>query len=70
MRENFRVRYLVPLLILTILGIAAASWLLAARTQHGVQCPDRIVILRGRGNEPIECICLEGTLATCFSPGS
>jgi len=52
-----------------ILGIATALWLISARTRGGIQCPDRVVMLRGRANEPIECICLDGTLATCFSPG-
>lgn len=62
-------RYLVSLAVLVAVGIAAALWLLSARTERGVQCPDRVVMLRGRANEPIECICLDGTLATCFSPG-
>jgi len=63
------VKYLVSLLIIMILGIATALWLISARTRGGIQCPDRVVMLRGRANEPIECICLDGTLATCFSPG-
>jgi len=63
------VRYLVGVAIVVLLSIAAALWLLSARTQGGVQCPDRVVMLRGRGNEPIECVCLDGALATCFAPG-
>jgi len=59
----------VSLLIVIVVGMALAVWLLSVRTRQGVQCPDRVVILRGRGSTPIECVCLDGTLATCFSPG-
>lgn len=62
-------KLLVSVLIVIVLGIGVAAWLLSARTQRGVQCPDRVMIFRGRGAAPLECICVDGVLATCFAPG-
>lgn len=54
--------------ILAALAILIGAPLLALRAQRGVKCPDQVLIVRGRSG-PIECICLDGVLATCFDPG-
>ena len=43
--------------------------LLALQSQRGIDCPDRVLIVRGHAGAPIECVCLEGVLSTCFEPG-
>jgi len=52
-----------------VLGIVVAVSLLALRTQRGVECPGTVVIVRGRGGQPLECACVDGVLATCFESG-
>jgi hypothetical protein len=29
----------------------------------------QVVIMKGPDGEPVECVCLEGSLSTCFNPG-
>jgi hypothetical protein len=54
--------------VIVLAAVAAVGWL-AARGQRGVQCPDQVVIVRGRGGTPMECVCIDGALSTCFTPG-
>jgi len=63
------VKYLAAVLILAVGGVAVAAWLLFMHAERGVACADRVVILRGRSGAPVECVCVDGTLATCFNPG-
>jgi hypothetical protein len=63
------VKYLAAVVILAFVGVAVAAWLLFMHAERGVPCPDRVVILRGRGGAPVECVCVDGALATCFAPG-
>jgi hypothetical protein len=63
------VRYVLPLVMIMLVGIAAMLWLLSAGTQGGIQCSEHVVIVRGRANQPMECVCINGALASCFSPG-
>ena len=62
-------KYLLSLLVLAVVGVGVAAWLLSVHTERGVQCPDRVIMLRGHGGAPLECVCVDGTLATCFTPG-
>jgi len=55
-------------IMVALAALIAVPWL-ALRTQRGVECPDRVVIMRGRGAKPFECVCIDGVLATCFEPG-
>ncbi|OLB98911.1 MAG: hypothetical protein AUH30_06570 [Candidatus Rokubacteria bacterium 13_1_40CM_68_15] len=43
--------------------------LMASRAHHWPDCKGGVVMLRGAHGEPIECVCAEGALATCFNPG-
>ena len=49
--------------------VVAAADRGGGRQLRGVECPDRVVIMRGRGAKPFECVCIDGVLATCFEPG-
>jgi hypothetical protein len=57
------------LALLTLLGVLIAVPVIARRQQPGPDCRDRVLIVKGAHGEPLECVCIEGTLATCFSPG-
>jgi hypothetical protein len=62
-------KYLAAALAVVVLGILVAVSLLALRTRGGVECPGTVVIVRGRGGQPFECVCVDGVLATCFESG-
>jgi len=32
-------------------------------------CTSSVVIGRGLHGEPVECVCVEGVISTCFDPG-
>jgi hypothetical protein len=32
-------------------------------------CTSSVVIGRGPHGEPVECVCVEGVISTCFDPG-
>jgi hypothetical protein len=51
--------------------VIGLSWLVVG-PHHGPspQCAGRIVIVPGPRGMPLECICYEGRLGTCFNPGS
>ena len=55
---------LALVLVLVFVGLA----LLSHRSRHVAQCSGRIVIVPSRGG-PLECVCEDGVLATCFKPG-
>jgi len=39
------------------------------RTRPSPGCTSSVVIGRGPQGEPIECVCVEGVISTCFDPG-
>jgi hypothetical protein len=43
--------------------------LMASRAQRWPDCKGHVVMLRGPHGEPIECVCSDGVMATCFAPG-
>ena len=57
------------LAILVVLSVLALVPLIARRTQPAPDCTSRVVIVKGRHGEPVECVCVGGTLSTCFEPG-
>jgi hypothetical protein len=57
------------LAIVVGLGLLIGVPLLALRAHRGVKCPSQILIVRGHNGEPVECVCLDGVLSTCFEPG-
>lgn len=57
---------LIATLGLVVLVLAV---FLVARPTPSAGCTGRIVIVKGADGEPLECVCAEGALATCFKPG-
>jgi hypothetical protein len=50
--------------------VAGLSWLGVTPHRPGsLQCSGRIVIVPGPRGMPLECVCEEGRLSTCFNPG-
>lgn len=59
--------------IVVILGVVAAALSLPFIGHHTyptARCSSRVLILKGAHGEPLECVCVEGTLSSCFNPGS
>jgi len=57
---------LVPLALL----VMALFWFeVASHRRPSPDCSGRIVIVPGPRAMPMECVCDEGRLATCFNPG-
>ena len=57
-------------MVLAVILLAVAVFVLQLRGHGVAQCPDRVVILRGRTGTPLECICIDGVLVSCFQPGA
>jgi hypothetical protein len=57
------------LAIIIVVGLLAAVSLLPLRSPTGVERPASVVIVRGRGGAPLECLCVNGVLSACFAPG-
>jgi hypothetical protein len=55
-------------LLLVLAGLLAVP-LIAHRAREWPDCISHVVIVRGRNGGPVECVCLDGTLSTCFDPG-
>jgi hypothetical protein len=57
--------------ILAMLLVIAS--LLAVPLMHhewtSPDCASRIVVVTGPDGRPVECVCLNGALSTCFNPG-
>jgi hypothetical protein len=54
-----------------LLGVALLlTAVVLLRPPHvGADCPSGVIIVRGSRGEMLECVCVAGTLATCFNPG-
>jgi len=64
-----RVRRLAWVVVIIIgLGVAVVLPLLTLGVQRGVHCGARVVSASGPSGQRLQCICLEGVLATCFEP--
>jgi hypothetical protein len=56
------------LAVLLVLGVVLAIPVIARQTP-GPDCVSRVVIVVGPDGGPVECVCIGGTLATCFDAG-
>jgi hypothetical protein len=54
---------------LALVAILLAIPVMGRRTSSAPDCSGRVVILRKPGGEPVECVCIDGVLASCFNPG-
>jgi hypothetical protein len=60
--------------VLIVLGLAVLAVLLAVPVMAGFApvgsgCSSQVVIARTATGEAVECVCVGGTLSTCFTPG-
>jgi len=53
---------------LLVLVLMLAPFVLS-RAHRWSDCNGQVVMARGGHGEPLECVCVGGTLSTCFSPG-
>jgi hypothetical protein len=56
------------LAVLLALGVLLSIPVIARRTP-GPDCTSRVAIVKGPHGAPVECVCIGGTLSTCFDPG-
>ena len=57
------------LAVLFVLGVLLAVPVIAHRAHPARDCRSQIVTMRTPHGQPVECICIAGTLSTCFNPG-
>ena len=51
-------------LLVGVLGVQVMG-----RTRPSAGCTSSVVIVRGPHGEPVECVCFDGVVSTCFHPG-
>ena len=52
------------MLMVTVLALRV-TW----RKAPAADCTSSVVIVRGPHGEAVECVCVGGTISTCFDPG-
>ena len=52
-----------------VLLVVVLAMQVMGRTRSMSGCTSSVVIGRGPRGEPVECICVEGVVSTCFDPG-
>jgi hypothetical protein len=57
------------LALLVVVAVLLAVPLVAHRAPAAPDCVSRVMTLKGPGGSPVECVCIGGTLSTCFNPG-
>ena len=57
------------LLVLVGLALLLSVPVIGRWAQRSPECTGKIVTYTGPHGQPVECVCLDGTLATCFDPG-
>src|SRR5207244_5519817 len=57
------------LALLLMVALLVAAPLVVRRAQPWPDCISQVVIVKGPAGRPVECVCLGGTLSTCFDPG-
>ena len=57
--------------ILTSLLATAAllAVLVYGLARQSPTCSSQVVIVKGPAGQPLECVCFQGSLSTCFDPG-
>ncbi len=57
------------LALLAVVAVLIAVPVVARQSHPWADCDGRVVITNGPHGEPRECVCVGGTLSTCFTPG-
>ena len=52
-----------------LLLVGALALGVTGRPRPSADCASRVVIGRGPHGQPVECVCVGGTVSTCFDPG-
>ena len=52
-----------------VLLVMALGMQVMGRTRSVPGCASSVVIGQGPRGEPVECVCVEGVVSTCFDPG-
>ncbi len=60
--------WLVLTVVLALAG-ALAMAVIASRARSWPDCAGRVVIGKDPRGRPVECVCIEERLSTCFDPG-
>lgn len=55
--------------LLVLLGALLAMSVFRQGRQPSSDCREQVVIVKAPNGSPLECVCIEGSLATCFNPG-
>jgi hypothetical protein len=58
----------IVVMLLVIASLLAVP-LIAHHEWASPDCASHIVMLKGPDGSPVECVCLDGALSTCFNPG-
>ncbi len=58
--------YVLAGLGLLVIALAVG---VARRPPPARDCASSVIITRGPHGEPVECVCVNGTVSTCFEPG-
>ena len=58
----------IVVMLLVIASLLAAP-LIARHEWATPDCASRIVMVTRPDGSPLECVCLDGALSTCFNPG-
>ena len=56
--------------ILVVLALVGTAFVLASQKHSAPDCAGRVVMIRGLHGAPLECVCVQGVIASCFEPGS
>jgi hypothetical protein len=54
---------------LAVLALAGLAIVLAPHKPPAPDCAGRVVTIRGPHGQPMECVCVQGVIASCFAPG-
>jgi hypothetical protein len=57
------------LVALAVVTVLVAMPVISRRIARSKDCHTSIVTLQGRDGQPLECVCIEGAISTCFNPG-
>lgn len=49
--------------------VVALAVSVAWRPAPSRDCTSSVIVSRGPHGEPVECVCVSGTVSTCFEPG-
>jgi hypothetical protein len=54
---------------LLVLVMSLAGPVVARLAHPRADCSNRVLVVKGSQGEPLECVCIEGAMATCFKRG-